>query len=219
MRCVVCDADKSGYRCRTCHSAYCSSKCYKKHRLSREEAAAEAANENTATPSFSHLCETVVAAQWPQKESDEKRQRTEAEADVFSDVSREKATAVGTAHHSEKDASLSLTAPAVEDPSKIVAGTSEANGPTSAELRPSARPEYAGDADTVYILQEKHLAALANNPRVRSALRNSSLQKLIKTIDTSRSRLDALEAAQYNNADFKDFCDDVMRVIAEMEGR
>ncbi|CBZ30018.1 conserved hypothetical protein [Leishmania mexicana MHOM/GT/2001/U1103] len=219
MKCVVCDADKASYRCRACRSAYCSSQCYKKHRMSSEEAAAEAANINAATSSFAHLCENVVAAQRPQKERDARRQRTEAESDVFSDVSREKATAAGAAHRSENDAPPSSTAPAVEGSWKTATEASEANGPACAEPQPSARTEYAGDADAVYILQEKHLGALAHNPRVRSALRSPSLQKLIKTIDSSRSRLDALEAAQYNNADFRDFCDEVMRVIAEVEGR
>ncbi|AYU82205.1 HIT zinc finger containing protein [Leishmania donovani] len=220
MKCVVCDADKAGYRCRACRSAYCSSQCYKKHRMPREEAAAAAAaNLNAATSSFAHLCETVVAAQRPQKERDEKRQRTEAEADVFSDVSREKAAAAGAVRRSENDTPPSSTAPAVENALKTATGASEANGPVCAEPQPSARMEYAGDADAVYILQEKHLGALAHDPRVRSALRSPSLQKLIKTVDSSRSRLDALEAAQYNNADFRDFCDAVMRVIAEVEGR
>lgn len=187
--------------------------------MSREEAAAQVANINAATSSFAHLCETVVAAQRPQKELDEKRQRTEAEADVFSDVSREKVAAAGAVHGSENDAPPPSTAPAVETAWKTATGASEASGPACAEPQPSARTEYAGDSDAVYILQEKHLGALAHDPRVRSALRSPSLQKLIKTIDSSRSRLDALEAAQYNNADFKGFCDAVLRVIAEVEGR
>ncbi|KAG5493643.1 hypothetical protein JIQ42_02017 [Leishmania sp. Namibia] len=215
MRCIVCDVDKAGYRCRTCRSAYCSSKCYRRHRMTRAEAAAEAADSSSAAPSFAHLCDTVSAAQLPEKEREEKRRRTEAEADVFSDLSREKA---GAGHRLEHSASPSSAALVMES-AKPEAETLEATETAGAAPRSLVSEEYAGDADAVYILQEKHLGALANHPRVRSALRSLSLQKLIKTIDGSRSRLDALEAAQYNNADFKEFCDEVMRVIAEVEGR
>ncbi|KAK7201383.1 HIT zinc finger containing protein [Novymonas esmeraldas] len=232
MRCIVCSAEKANYRCRTCRSAYCSSQCYKHHRVTRAEAeaatAAEAGSDTApaaasvvAASSLAHLCEVVVAAQRPQKEMEEKRQRIEAEADVFSDVSRAKATTASPS--SSATAATTTTTTATDDPASTAADASSSNAPSATtEVRRQSsvlQEEYAGDADAVYILQEKHLGALANHPRVRRALRSPALQKLIKTIDGSRSRLDALDAAQYNNADFKDFCDDVMRVIAEVEGR
>ncbi|KAG5469497.1 hypothetical protein LSCM1_02719 [Leishmania martiniquensis] len=214
MRCIVCDADKASYRCRMCRSPYCSSKCYRTHRMTRAEAVAEAEDGNAAAPLLDHLCEAVLAAQLPGKEREEKRQRTEAEADVFSDVSREKMVAGQRSEHS-----ASPSAAPGADSATAVTEVSEDKKSAGVGLRPRAPEECAGDADAVYILQEKHLSALANHPRVRSALRSASLQKLIKTIDSSRSRLDALEAAQYNNAEFKGFCEEVMRVIAEVEGR
>ncbi|KAG5495187.1 hypothetical protein JKF63_02242 [Porcisia hertigi] len=214
MKCVVCDAEKANYRCRACRCAYCSSQCYKKHRMTIAQA--EAAYGNGVASSFSHLCDAVVAAHRPEEEREAKRQRAEAEGDIFSDLSRVKATSASTRGSSQDDASL---ASAVERSGKTATEISEANPSTVAGSGPSAPAEYAGDADAVYILQEKHLGALANHPRIRSALRSPSLQKLIKTIDSSRSRLDALDAAQYNNADFKAFCDEVMIVIAEVEGR
>ncbi|CAJ1035398.1 putative HIT zinc finger containing protein [Leishmania utingensis] len=216
MKCIVCEADKASYRCRTCRSAYCSSKCYKKHRMPRAEAAAEVAQGNATTSSLAYLCETVVVAQLPEMERPEKRRRAEAEADVFLDTPRERAAA---AHRSEHDAPPSSTPPSVEDSAKTATEVSEENETVGAGPQPPAPEEYAGDAGAVYTLQEKHLCALERHPRVRSALCSPSLQKLIKTIDSSRSRLDALEAAQYNNADFKEFCIEVIRVIAEVEGR
>lgn len=233
MKCIVCDQEKASYRCRTCRSAYCSSTCYKKHRQSKEEAiAAQAttAKSNTedaaAAINLEYLCEVVMAAQEPQREQEAKRQRTEAEADVFSDLSREKAAAASqrgrlgdASPHVTTSASESHAEEPPVSPLADVAESAAGAKPDAKEAMEEEEEVIAADADAVYILQEKHLSALANDPAVRSALRSPSLQKLIRTIDSSRSRLDALDAAQYNNADFKHFCNDVMRAIARAEGR
>jgi zinc finger HIT domain-containing protein 3 len=278
MKCIVCNEERANYRCRTCRSAYCSSACYKQHRMSREEAAAaaaaakaktgssaaQAADEGVPPPTLDFLCEVITAAQQQDGDRESKRQRAEAEADVFSDLSREKAAAVAAASSQRgrpDETSLPASTPAtqtvpsesgiagaappldaaVEPHAQRGANASRAKEP-AANPRGSPQPQQSGsttstvteatsgevgkrgeevaaDADAVYILQEKHLSALANDPTVRSALRSPSLQKLIRTIDSSRSRLDALDAAQYNNADFKRFCNEVMRVIARAEGR
>lgn len=260
MRCIVCDAEKANYRCRVCRSAYCSSTCYKKHRITKEEAVASNAGPNAE--SCDYLCETIVAAQHPVEEQDAKRQRTEAMADVFSDVSREKALSAAMSSpttttrsplaepengssssdnndnsHTCDNRSTHAAAPfdsAADSQPHDAAGhrgdvevrtdTARTTTTTTILAAPAANGgeetgEVAADADAVYILQEKHLSALANDPGMRRALRSPTLQKLILTIDSSRSRLDALHAAQYNNADFNQFCNEVMRIIARAEGR
>ncbi|KPA81103.1 hypothetical protein ABB37_04458 [Leptomonas pyrrhocoris] len=281
MKCVVCEAEKANYRCRTCRSAYCSSACYKRHRMSREEAEAVAAATHvvkdedstagaTAAKSYAsnldYLCENITAAQQPEMERETKRQRTEAEADVFSDLSREKASASGQRARpgeAPSAASSPLTTMATLPVSPSSNSTTTTAAASATESNPALQPqpqcsddkqqqgqeeetkesaaaalqpqqaastgpattdrkeeeEVAVDADAVYILQEKHLRALVSDSNVRNALRSPLLQKLIRTIDSSRSRLDALDAAQYNNADFKQFCNEVMRVIARVEGR
>ncbi|KPI83145.1 hypothetical protein ABL78_7833 [Leptomonas seymouri] len=277
MKCVVCDAEKANYRCRACGCAYCSSACYKKHRMSREEATAAVAahtgaekdsNSTTATTeagshasTLDYLCETIAVARQREGEREAQRHRTEAEADVFSDISREKASAGGhrgrtgdplaantallatqTSAPGSATGNVAITAAAEASYSTLqpepqnsdekheqhkgetvkggAQATAQPQQPASTRTAASNREEeVAGDMDAVYILQERHLSALMNDANIRSALRSPSLQKLIRTIDSSRSRLDALDAAQYNNADFKKFCDDVMRIIAKAEGR
>lgn len=248
-KCVVCAASPASFRCRQCRAQYCSGACFKRHQLSLQEAtllAAEAAaapaGTQTETPpgelsaSFPYLCEVILAAQQPAKERELKRLRTEAEADVFSDVSREKATALAGSPRSRTTESegaspalpadvRSCSAEGQKEEEKVrETGESEEAAPPASTSSATAAAggaleEVGADADAVYILQEAHLRALANDPNVRGALRSPSLQKLIRTIDASRSRLDALDAAQYNNADFKRFCNDVIRAIAKVEGR
>lgn len=260
MKCIVCEKENASYRCRKCWSAYCSSACFKKHRMSKEEAAAARA-QNTATgaqdaapnsDNDDYLCETIMATLSEDVGQEMELRRTKAEADVFSDLSRKKATTTSQRGRL-KEASPAATTPAAcsnsTAPQALDSATAQPSESASAvpsEQKTSGEmlsgglqhqeggstsapadvaddgehgEEVAADADAVYILQEKHLSALANDATVRSALRSPSLQKLIRTIDASRSRLDALDAAQYNNADFKRFCSEVMRAIAKAEGR
>lgn len=69
------------------------------------------------------------------------------------------------------------------------------------------------------ILSERHLRSLAHAPRIRDALKDTALQRLLRTIDGSRSRLDALDAAEFNNPLFAEFCKEVRAAIAAAEER
>ncbi|CCW60878.1 unnamed protein product [Phytomonas sp. EM1] len=77
--------------------------------------------------------------------------------------------------------------------------------------------EEEEEPGVLYLLKERHLAALANDPDIRRALRSSLLQQMLRTIDQSRSRLDALDAALHNNPDFKHFCEEVINLVALVE--
>ncbi len=67
------------------------------------------------------------------------------------------------------------------------------------------------------ILEPVHLAALAADPRVRNALKTPELQQLIRNIDGSRCRLEALHAAQVNQPQFDAFADLLLGVIYAAE--
>ncbi|ESL10030.1 hypothetical protein TRSC58_02242 [Trypanosoma rangeli SC58] len=76
------------------------------------------------------------------------------------------------------------------------------------------------DADGVLVvLGEAHLSELAHDKNIRNKLRSSELQRLLRVIDASRSRIDALEAAMTNNPEFKEFCDNVLGVVNAAEIR
>ncbi|RNF05128.1 zinc finger family protein [Trypanosoma rangeli] len=76
------------------------------------------------------------------------------------------------------------------------------------------------DADgELVVLGEAHLSELAHNTNIRNKLRSSELQRLLRVIDSSRSRIDALEAAMANNPEFKEFCDNVLGVVNAAEMR
>jgi hypothetical protein len=63
------------------------------------------------------------------------------------------------------------------------------------------------------VLNDAQLAQLASSPAIRSQLRTPELQRLLLTVDGSRSRLDALAAAQHNVPEFQAFCNLVLSSI------
>jgi hypothetical protein len=67
------------------------------------------------------------------------------------------------------------------------------------------------EADALLKLQQ--CAALASDANILNKLRTPELQKVLRIIDNSRARLDALETAMHNIPDFKAFCADVLRCI------
>jgi zinc finger HIT domain-containing protein 3 len=67
--------------------------------------------------------------------------------------------------------------------------------------------------DELDVLRAPHLSALANHPNLRNQLKSRELQKLIRIINNSRSRLDALEAALHNVPEFKEFADLILTVV------
>ena len=68
------------------------------------------------------------------------------------------------------------------------------------------RPKRPREGEPVEILSQYHTDLLRNNSRVRDHLRTAELRQMIKTVDSSRSRLDALEAALHNSREFNEFC-------------
>jgi hypothetical protein len=67
------------------------------------------------------------------------------------------------------------------------------------------------------ILEQLHLHALSSNKDVRNMLKSTELQELIKNIDKSKCRLEALATAQHNIPQFKEFCDLLLNVIYSAE--
>ncbi len=78
--------------------------------------------------------------------------------------------------------------------------------------------EYDEDGQLA-VLSDEHLAALANDPSIRGALKSTELRELLRSIDGSRSRLDALAAAQHNVPEFREFSDEILRVVAHASQR
>lgn len=67
--------------------------------------------------------------------------------------------------------------------------------------------------DDLVVLRREHLSAIANNLSIRNALKSEELKKLVRIIDGSRSRLDALDAALHNIPEFREFCNEVIMTI------
>ena len=63
------------------------------------------------------------------------------------------------------------------------------------------------------LLTRRQLHALASDSRIRNEVRTPELQTLLKTIDSSRSRLDVLETAEYNIPEFSEFLRHVSQAI------
>jgi hypothetical protein len=64
--------------------------------------------------------------------------------------------------------------------------------------------------DAPMVLNAQQLDALVHDTDIRDALKTPELRRLLMTIDGSRSRLDALAAAQHNVPEFREFCDAVL---------
>ena len=67
------------------------------------------------------------------------------------------------------------------------------------------------------MLQRVHLQALEANPQIRDALKTKELQELIRNIDKSKCRLEALAAAEHNVPQFKQFCELLLEVVYGVE--
>lgn len=74
-------------------------------------------------------------------------------------------------------------------------------------------------SDELEVLRGHHLSALANHPGIRGQLKTKELQKLVRIINNSRSRLDALDAALHNVPEFKEFADLVLSVVHSCNSR
>ncbi|EAN79260.1 HIT zinc finger, putative [Trypanosoma equiperdum] len=70
---------------------------------------------------------------------------------------------------------------------------------------------------SLVVLGEAHLAALARDAKLRNQLRSAELQRLLRIVNISRSRVDALEAALANVPEFKGFCENVLEVLGRVD--
>lgn len=191
MKCIVCNNDSARYRCRYCRSAYCSAPCFKEHRD------ADQAHLPTS-------CTSIVQRQSKDKEEEEGvKFQAAAAADVFSDTAMRAAlqhTTVKSPPQKVKDADTNVSSATMDPQGK----------------EPFTLTEEETDG-ALYVLKEAHLDAMMNDKSVRGALRSAELQGLLRTIDKSRSRLDALETALAHNVHFAEFCREVMNVIGEVQ--
>ena len=67
------------------------------------------------------------------------------------------------------------------------------------------------------LLEPAHLDALARDAGIVDALRTPELQLLIRSVDGSRCRLEALAAAEHNVPQFRQFCQQLLRCIYDAE--
>ncbi|CAG9461894.1 unnamed protein product [Pedinophyceae sp. YPF-701] len=82
--------------------------------------------------------------------------------------------------------------------------------------RPAFLREFAaGDDDEAFRLARAQLDRVSNDPRVRNFLRDPRLQKIIAHIDGCGDDAEtALEAAQTQNADFREFTDAILDLVS-----
>jgi len=73
--------------------------------------------------------------------------------------------------------------------------------------------QYGGTEEPHTMLSRAQLHAIALDPRVKDEVKTKELQDLLKVVDGSRSRLDALETAMHNVPEFRSFVDNLLRVI------
>eukprot|EP00758_Cryptobia_borreli_P007886 Tbor_TRINITY_DN5337_c3_g2::TRINITY_DN5337_c3_g2_i1::g.4218::m.4218 len=89
-----------------------------------------------------------------------------------------------------------------------------------ADLRESKATTAADDSgQPLEVLQMRHLEAICSHKQIRDYLRTKELRAMIRAVDNSRCRLEAMEASMYNSPDFKAFCDTIIGCISEVECR
>lgn len=82
------------------------------------------------------------------------------------------------------------------------------------DVRAAAREALQEEGcDELVVLDEVHLVALAHDKTIRDQLKTEELRKLLRIVNNSRSRLDALDAAIHNVPEFKEFCLHLLQVI------
>lgn len=81
----------------------------------------------------------------------------------------------------------------------------------------SRREEEEEEDLSFAILGEHELNMLSHHKGIRSALRDSRLQSMIRSIDRSHCKLDALQLALKNDPCFKEFYDTTLSVITQAQ--
>lgn len=100
--------------------------------------------------------------------------------------------------------------------SALPSSTSSAAPPSATEKTTHARKEEDEDLSFA-ILGEHELKMLSLHKGIRSALRDSRLQSMIRCIDRSQCKLETLQLALQNDPCFKEFYDTTLSVIREAQ--
>ena len=87
------------------------------------------------------------------------------------------------------------------------------DSPKYRELKEADQKEYDLGVPFDGILTKKQMHAIATDGKIRGHLRSKELQDLIFRIDCSRSRLDALETAEFNIPEFSSFVEYLAQVL------
>lgn len=204
-KCVECDGDKPRYKCTACRSPFCSAACNKAHKTKdvcqaiikqREGGGGGEVGGAKATIEENVGTKQRVAAKRSREEGEEGADNTTQEEGGSSSVLE---YALKDLHEGEQDDGgdvSSLQGPLPQGASYI-----------------ERTDEVYDDDGNIQILGTRQLVALENDEKLRDMLRTRELRSMIKIIDKSRSRLDALEAAMHNSADFNSFCDYLLGVV------
>lgn len=113
--------------------------------------------------------------------------------------------------HSTSSCSASLPPP----PPPLTTTTAILSSPTP--LVPQKKSLERDHPHDFSILGEREKYALQTHKEIRSALRSSALQSMIRAIDSSSCKLDALNAALKNDPYFKQFYDTTLSVILQAQ--
>ena len=89
----------------------------------------------------------------------------------------------------------------------------EAKARKGKRSRKDPEAPFPGDDEPNTMLTRRQLHALASDPRVANEVKTTELQALLKVVDGSRSRIDALETAIHNVPEFASFVQNILRII------
>lgn len=223
--CIVChEQPRRVYKCRFCEQVYCSAVCSKKHRevdfgvtdSLKEEIANQlgiSLNISDVDPTelpnslnITELC--AVLLQQKLKEID--AFTAEGSSDIIAEVLAKRGCVPAKSYlekHQKKAnlPTLKRVRPSSSTPSQRV------DEPT-AQISDTEATGSAPPTDP-YLLREQDIENFYTNKRLRSTIQSAELQSLIRLIDRSKSKLDALDAAQANDPQFKAFCDELLNDI------
>eukprot|EP00796_Vickermania_ingenoplastis_P011896 gene11896-8180_t len=203
MRCVVCGVPVAQHACKFCRAVFCSRKCCSLH-----DNVQPALDEGVTNPILlQHMCPVQLQKDHfpgplarsnfcPEPPSSKRRTETGS-----------------TLHDNDTLSSASQW-------SRSTAGAATAPPPPPPPPSTTQRPQPVGNSSASVVAHSKDVLlgprevdSLYNNRRIRLALQSPQLQSMLRTIDQSASKLEALEAAKANDPVFRSFCDEVLHVV------
>jgi len=180
---------------------YCTLQCYKRHQelgCIRNESAKEAKNDNDN--------DTVTETQHTSTGVNEDVTKDVNVNGNFSEIGKNSSTPI---LHTSPTASASITS-----------NTTPSQPSSTSALSPSTLPSTNSTLplrDDVVTSEQLH--RLATDDSMLTSLRNTELQHIIRTIDSARDRVGALEKYLRYNKDFQIFVDNMINTIADVEER